>query len=396
MSYNIGLSGLRSTNQALDVISQNIANVSTAGFKAARAEYAALYAGGEAGGVEIAQVSQDFSKDGSKEFTGRNLDMAISGQGFFVTKNAMGQMAYTRAGTFNKDANNFIVSASGDKLQGYSVDANGALATGVVTDLKVSASNLPAKASTSVAFKANMRADAAVPTNPTFDPTDANSFNYSYTSRVYDSLGTEHTVTQYFVKDSANNWTSHYYMDGAAMGTPATQALSFNTDGTLAAPATPVTLTMAPAGADPMTVTMDYTGTTQYAADFSASYDADGYSSGELAGVRVDDDGSLYAVFTNGKDLLQGQVVLANFANPNGLDKSDSTSWTSTFASGNATLGNPGTGGMGSLTAGAYEGSNVDLTGELVNLMTAQRNYQANAKSISTADKMTQVLFSSW
>ncbi|EKE73976.1 flagellar hook protein FlgE [Gallaecimonas xiamenensis] len=394
MSYNIGLSGLRSTNQALNVISQNIANVSTAGFKAARAEYAALYAGGEPGGVEVAQVSQDFSKDGSKEFTGRSLDLAISGQGFFMVKNAQGQTAYTRAGTFNKDASNFIVGAGGEKLQGYGVDANGALLTGVVTDLKISASNLAAKASTRLDFKANLRADAAVPATTPFDPADANSFNYSYTSSVYDSLGTEHTVTQYFVKTGANTWDSNYYVDGAATGV--TQAVNFNTDGTLAAPTTPVVLNMTPAGADPIALDVSYTGTTQYAADFSASYDADGYSSGELAGVRVDDDGSVFAVFTNGKDLLQGKVALANFSNPNGLAKGDNTSWTATFSSGNAVIGDPGAGGLGTLTAGAYEGSNVDLTGELVNLMTAQRNYQANAKSISTADKMTQVLFSSW
>ncbi|WKE66531.1 flagellar hook protein FlgE [Gallaecimonas kandeliae] len=394
MSYNIGLSGLRTTNQALDVISQNIANVSTAGFKAGRAEFAALYSGGQPGGVELAGVTQDFGKDGTKEFTGRNLDLAITGQGFFVTKNSLGQAVYTRAGTFGKDAQNYITAASGERLQGYGVDANGNLLTGVMSDLKVSASNLPAKASTQLDFAANLRADAAVPANA-FDPADASSYNFSYTSSLYDSLGSEHNLTQYFVKTGPNAWTVNYYVDGAALGSPASQAVTFNTDGTLSSPAAPVSLNLAPAGADPMTVSLDMSTSTQYAADFNASYDADGYSSGELAGVRVDNDGGLYAVFTNGKDLLQGKVVLANFDNPEGLAKGDNTSWTQTFASGNAMLGEPGTGSLGNLTAGAYEGSNVDLTGELVNLMTAQRNYQANAKSISTADKMTQVLFSS-
>src|SRR5690554_3066792 len=183
MSYNIGLSGLRTTNQSLDVISQNIANVSTAGFKASRAELAALYSGGQAGGVEMQRVSQNFNKDGTKEFTGRDLDIAISGQGFFILKDESGLMRYTRAGMFSKDADNFIVNASGMRLQGYGADANGNIITGAQTDLRISASNLDPQASTSLEFVANFKADAATPT-AAFDPADSNSYNFSYSSNL--------------------------------------------------------------------------------------------------------------------------------------------------------------------------------------------------------------------
>ncbi|MBL1378854.1 flagellar hook-basal body complex protein [Zobellella sp. CGMCC 1.18722] len=194
---------------------------------------------------------------------------------------------------------------------------------------------------------------------------------------------------------SSNSWEVNYRIDGKAVGT--VQALTFNTDGSLATPAGNITLNYAPAGAEAMEVSLNPARMTQFAADFNVSRNQhDGYTAGELAGVRFESNGNMYAVFTNGQDQLKGKVVMAHFANPDGLRQGDDTSWHQSFASGAAVIGEPGTGVLGSLTAGAYEGSNVELTGELVNLMTAQRNYQANSKSISTADKMTQVLFNSF
>jgi len=395
MSFSIGLSGLRATTQDLSTISQNIANVSTAGFKAGRSEFASIYSGGQAGGVEVAKVSQNFDKDGDQVYTGRALDLAISGGGFFITS-LNGQVAYTRAGTFGKDPDNYITASNGMRLQGYPANGNGQLLSGVVQDLRISTASLPAKASTEVELIANLKADAttidtAAP-GYTFDPLDATSYNYSQSGKVYDSLGGEHVLTQYYVKSADSTWVVHYTMDGATVGTTAN--MTFDANGKLLTPTGNITLNLTPAGASPIALSINPSQVSQYAGSFSFTRnESDGYSAGELAGVRIEENGDLYAVFTNGEDQLQGQVVMANFANPDGLRQGNNTSWYQSFASGQPVIGEPGTGTLGKLTAGSYEGSNVELSDELVNLMTAQRNYQANSKSISAADKMTQVLF---
>jgi flagellar hook protein FlgE len=397
VSFSIGLSGLRAVNQELSVISNNVANASTAGFKSSRAEFAAIYGGGQAGGVEMNNVSQNFERNGDVMRTGRGLDLAISGNGFFVLKDSNGQTSYTRAGMFQRDASNYLTTANGTRLQGYTTNEAGELQSGVVGDIQVKAGNLPAKASDSLEFVANLKADASVidQTAHPFDPTKSESYSYSQSSKVYDSLGVEHTVTQYFVKTGDNSWQVNYAFNGAKTGTPVTMA--FNTNGTLKTPTTAPVLNLTPAGAEPIALKADLAKVSQYASDFNATRNqSNGYTAGDLTGVRVDADGGVYATFTNGQSLRQGQVVMANFTNPNGLLQTNNTTWQQSFSSGQPVLGAPGTGTLGNLTAGAYEGSNVDLTGELVSLMTSQRNYQANAKTISSADKMTQVLFNSF
>lgn len=397
MSFSIGLSGLRAVNQELSVISNNVANASTAGFKSSRAEFAAIYGGGQAGGVEMNNVSQNFDRNGDVTRTGRGLDLAISGSGFFVLKDSNGQTSYTRAGMFQRDASNYLTTASGTRLQGYTTNEAGELQSGVVGDIQVKAGSLPAKPSDSLEFVANLKADASIidQTAHPFDPAKSDSFSYSQSSKVYDSLGVEHTLTQYFVKTGDNTWQVNYAFNGTQTGTPVTMV--FNTNGTLKTPTTVPVLNLAPAGAEPIALKADLARVSQYASDFNATRNqSNGYTAGDLTGVRVDADGGVYATFTNGQSLLQGQVVMANFTNPNGLVQANNTTWQQSFSSGQPVLGAPGTGTLGTLTAGAYEASNVDLTGELVSLMTSQRNYQANAKTISSADKMTQVLFNSF
>ncbi|EDM68240.1 flagellar hook protein [Moritella sp. PE36] len=437
MSYSIGLSGLRSTNEQLNVISQNIANVNTSGFKSGRAEFSSVYSGGSAGGVEVAAISSNFDRDGDVVNTGRSMDLAISGRGFFVLNNG-GETSYTRAGSFVRNASNYIETSSGARLQGYPVDANGALLSGVISDLKVGTGTLPAKASSSVEFAANLKADAAAPATA-FDPTNIqpDMYNYSQSGKVFDSLGREHVLTQYFVKQVPgpavtavaakpaviadptatpkvigspevkavaargitveNEWDVHYFIDGQKAGTTATQTLNFDTSGNITSPTGSVELSQTITGADPLSIKISMTNMSQNAASFSLSRnETNGYGAGDLKTIRIDDDGSLYGVYTNGQDKLQGKVILANFANPNGLRQGDNTTWGQSFASGAPTVGLPSSGTLGSLTSGAYEGSNVDLTGELVSLMTAQRNYQANSKTISAAEKMTQVLFNAF
>ncbi|NLS13733.1 flagellar basal body protein FlgE [Vibrio sp. SM6] len=398
MSFNIGLSGLHATNTELNTISHNIANASTFGFKGSRTEFSAVYNGAQAGGVEVASISQNFDTNGSVTGTGRSMDLAINGTGFFVTKDSAGQMVYTRSGVFGTDSNNLIVSNMGTKLQGYSVDANGNLLTGAVGDIKVSTSSLAAKATDQLDFVANFDASADVidldPTTGTpFDPNDPSTFNSSYTSKVYDSLGNAHTVTQYFTKTAANEWQVNVQVDGSP--TPVqTLPVTFNTDGTLASPTGSFNVSFPAAGAESMSIDIDLAGSTQFGATFGVSTNSpNGYTSGELSGVRVEDNGLVYATYTNGQSQVQGQVVLADFANTQGLTSVNGTAWTQSFASGAPVIGIPGTGTLGGLTPSALEGSNVDLTTELVSLMTAQRNYQANAKTISTSDELTQALF---
>lgn len=396
MSFNIALSGLDATNTQLNTISHNIANASTYGFKQARTEFSAVYNGMQAGGVEVASISQNFDKNGSVSGTGRSMDLAINGNGFFVTKDGMGQTLYTRSGVFGTDKDNYVVGNTGAKLQGYSVDSNNNLLEGSVGDIKISTSSLAAQATDKLDFIANFDASATAidQTVTPFDSSNPDSFNSSYTSKVYDSLGNSHTVTQYFTKTADNSWQVNVEVDGAPTTPATTQQVDFNTDGTLASPTGSFNVAFPAAGANGMSIDISLAGSTQFGAAFGVSTNSpNGYTSGELAGVRVENNGMVFATYTNGQSQLQGQVVLANFANPQGLAKTNGTAWTQSFSSGAPVVGTPGTGVLGDLTPGALEGSNVDLTSELVNLMTAQRNYQANAKTISTSDKLTQALF---
>lgn len=394
MSFNIALSGLDATNTELNTISHNIANASTYGFKGARTEFAAVYNGMQPGGVEVASISQNFDKNGSVSGTGRAMDLAINGNGFFVTKDSAGQLLYTRSGVFT-DKDNYVIGNTGAKLQGYSVDGNNNLLTGATGDIKISTSSLAAKATDKMEFIANLDATNSIvdqTVNP-FDPNNTDSFNSSYTTKVYDSQGKPHTVTQYFTKTADNAWEVNVQVDGGA-GAVSTVAMTFNPDGSIATPTGAYNVSFPAAGANPMSIDIDLSGSTQFGTGFGVSTNnPNGYTSGELAGVRVEDNGMVYATYTNGQSQLQGQVVLADFANPQGLSKVSGTAWTQSFSSGAPVMGVPGSGTLGDLTPGALEGSNVDLTSELVNLMTAQRNYQANAKTISTNDKLTQALF---
>ncbi|HHX8278106.1 TPA: flagellar hook protein FlgE [Vibrio diabolicus] len=395
MSFNIALSGLDATNTELNTISHNIANASTYGFKGGRTEFSAVYSGMQPGGVEVASISQNFDKDGPVSRTGRSMDLAINGGGFFVTKDNMGQTQYTRAGVFLKGSGNYLSNSHGDRLQGYSVDNNKKLMTGSIGDIKITTSSLNAKATDSLDFVANFDASASVIDKAVtpFNPKDPSSFNSSYTTKVYDSLGNSHTVTQYFTKTASNSWEVNVQVDGGT--TPvATVPVTFGKDGSLSTPTAPFNVSFPAAGANAMSVDINLKGSTQFGAAFGVSTNSpNGYTSGKLTGVRVEGNGMVYATYNNGQSQLQGQVILADFANTQGLAKVSGTAWTQSFSSGAPIMGVPGSGTLGNLTPGALEGSNVDLTSQLVALMTAQRNYQANAKTISTSDKLTQALF---
>ncbi|MBE8715793.1 flagellar hook protein FlgE [Cellvibrio polysaccharolyticus] len=422
MSFNIALSGLNAVSEGLNTISNNIANVSTTGFKSSRTEFGSIYSDSQAMGVQVMGTTQSITQGGPVTTTGRSMDLAIAGGGFFVTKSSTGETNYTRAGVFGTDKENFIVSAAGQKLQGFPVDAQNTLQVGSVSDLKLQNGNIAATATDRVNFVANLNANDTIPSLATFDPAQADSYNSTYTSKIFDSQGKEHTLTQYFVKTGDNAWTAHYYVDGTdTTNSIGTQNLVFNTDGYMTQPYNYAGVLaqqnpLNPAHADveldipaallgggvaDITLQVNYGGdgiggATQFGSSFLVSTNApNGYTSGEQTGIAIEKNGMVYATYSNGQRQLQGQVILASFANAGGLANENGTTWKETSESGGALVGVPGVGPFGAVTAGSLESSNVDLTQQLVNLMEGQRNYQANTKVLSTNKELTQVLFSS-
>lgn len=401
MPFNLALSGINAASKDLNVTANNIANVNTTGFKGSRAEFADLFAVSLQGvsdtatgnGVRLANVAQQFSQ-GNVNFTNNSLDMAINGEGFFTVSDN-GQLKYTRAGAFSADRNGYVVNSAGDRLQVFPPVGNGTFNTGSLADLQLSTAESPPAASTSAALGLNLPADATPPTNGTFDPTDSQSFNQTTSMTVFDSLGASHTMTTYFVKQSAaNTWDSYSYIDGNAVG--GANTLTFGTDGSLSSPANGAVAlpAWAPAnGAAPLNLTLDYSKATQFGNSFGVnSLSTDGYATGRLTGINVDPTGVVLARYTNGQSLPLGQLALARFDNPQGLQQLGDTSWGETFASGQPVRGAAGSSSLGAVQAGALESSNVDLTKQLVNMITAQRNFQANSQMISTADKITQTI----
>lgn len=407
MSYEIAATGLNAVNEQLDGISNNIANSGTVGYKSMTTQFSAMYAGTQAMGVSVAGSAQSISTGGSMVSTGNALDLAINDDGFFVMCDSAGNISYTRAGSFVTDKNGYIVNASGDYLQGYPVDDSGTLQTGTVTDIQIKTGNIPAQATDSMTFTANFdasddiisrtgdsTADPAVPAVP-FDPNNSDTYTDSYTTTVYDSLGNEHSVSQYFTKTADNTWEVQYTFDGEPQtGVPPTTLTFDQNTGKLTSPTTPQTITFTTDEAAPISMTVDYSDCTQYGSDFSVTTNsATGYASATQNGVQVDDDGKVYATYSNGERMLQGQVVLATFPDESGLEAVSGTAWVQTGESGTPLIGTPGSGSCGTLSSGMLESSNVDITNELVNLMTAQRNYQANTKVISTSTQLDQALF---
>jgi flagellar hook protein FlgE len=392
MSFNIALSGIQAINEQLEAVSNNIANSSTYGFKSSRANFAAMYAGDQANGVSVGSMTQNIGTNGSVESTGRSLDAAIGGRGFFVTRDSQGSMSYSRVGIFAADNAGNLVDAAGRKVQGYGPAVNGAL--GVMGDITIPTGQIAAKASTAVTFVGNLSADWKAPAVTPFSANDPSSYNMVKQSVLYDSLGSQHTVSQYFVKTGSNSVTVHYGFDGAAPAATATKALSFDALGQLPAGANSGALTLTPTnGAAAINFSVDYTGTTQFAGEATSTTNStDGYASGNYVGVELAADGSVVARYSNEQKQTVGTIALATFGNEGALTATSDTSWQANTASGLALYSTPGAGLAGKLTTGSLEGSNVDITAELVGLMTSQRNYQANSKVITTENQMMQSL----
>jgi len=447
MAFDTSVSGILSASADLGIIGNNIANASTTGFKQSRAEFTDIYATsllGTAGtsigqGVKLNSVTQDFAQ-GNIEFTNNSLDLAINGNGFFRMSDE-GVATYTRAGSFQLDRDGFLVNSSNMRLQGFPIDEAGNI-TGELGDIQLSTQLIDPKATTTVSITSNLdsreaQPSVAWPDNPPaagtkFSPfgTTPNApaptqFNSSTSLTVYDGFGNPHVLAMYFLKDAAaNTWEVKVAIDGVeqdgltadgeavAAGTTtlanAQTTLQFEANGKLdttaagpyAGPAlltitnwTPLDANGVANGAAAETFTIDLSTFTQFGADFAVgSIQQDGYSTGQLRGLEIDSSGVLFTRYTNGQSRQQNQIALAGFTNPNGLQPAGDTNFVETFAAGQPTITTPGLSGTGALQSGALEASNVEITSQLVKMIIAQRNFQANAQMIQTEDAVTQTV----
>ena len=403
MSFQQGLSGLNAASKTLEVIGNNVSNANTVGFKQSRAEFADVYANSLTGGgasqigigTKLANVSQQYTQ-GNITSTSNALDIAINGGGFFRMSNN-GAVTYSRNGQFQMDKFGYIVDAENKRLTGYTADANGVLSTGAPSEININTADLQPSASTEYKGVVNLDSRKTALPAAGFDPSDPTTYHNSTAVTVFDSLGNEHTVQNFFVKTAPGTWSVFSTADG--ISTPAlpaaTATMTFSGTGVAPtiAPATPTVNFVPTTGANAVALTMDFAGSTQFGSNFSInSLSQDGFTSGRLASFNTGKDGTVVGRYTNGQSKTLGQVVLANFVNPNGLQSLGGNAWVESADSGVPLIGTPNTGSMGVLQSSAVEDSNVDLTAELVNMITAQRVYQANAQTIKTQDQVLQTL----
>lgn len=425
MSFNIALSGISAAQKDLDTTANNIANVNTTGFKESRAEFADVYASSVfqsaktnvGDGVRTAAVAQQFQQ-GALQFTNNSLDMAITGDGFFVTASEIGSRdySYTRAGAFKLDNNNFLVNNNGDFLQGYPVDSS----TGSTTSVSLSTTGpiqIPTtagapSATRDVFLTMNLDSRVELPTNPVFSPEDRDSYNNTTSTTVYDSLGQPHILSVYFARSGNiedNQWDVHVTFDGEVVpgGETTLQFLSSGLPDMTSFDDIAVDVatlngmltngaSFGEAGSEFTVRFRDESGTrrpTQYASNFEVStLSQNGTTVGRLTGLDIDAGGRIMATYSNGDQQYLSQVSMVTFANPQGLSQVGNTSWRASLASGEPLAGEPNTGTFGSIQSSALEQSNVNLTTELVDLISAQRNFQANSRALEVNSTLQQTI----
>jgi len=401
MSFETALSGLNAASSELDVTGNNIANSGTTGFKGSRAEFADLFAASNLGvsqtaigqGVRLADVKQDFGQ-GQFDFTGNSLDLAINGTGFFRISEGEGEISYTRNGSFQLDRDGFIVDANNRRLTGFQADGEGNIG-GALEELQVNIGNVAPEATTELGVSANLDAQARefTATDPAFAAGDPDTYNFSTSTTIFDGQGTDHRATLFFRKtDNDNQWEVHLQSSDALTATAGPTTVQFNQAGEFdSVVGGPTTYTFGFGGAGDVDVDLGLDALTQFGSEFEVKQiNQDGFAAGQFSSLNVEGDGRLLARFTNGQSQVLGQVALARFQSPEKLQEAGDTRWQETFESGPPLLGAPDSSGLGALEAGALEQSNVNLTEQLVQMITAQRNYQANSQVISTQDQITQ------
>jgi len=405
MAFQQGLSGLNAAAHNLEVIGNNVANANTVGFKQSRTEFADVYAtwvagagGQQAGiGVGVSDVAQMFEQ-GNITITNNPLDIAINGVGFFrMSQN--GATTYTRNGAFKIDKDGFFVNANGDKLTGYPANNNGIiLQSSAPAELRTTTADLAPQATTEAILSLNLDSRKTDMPAGSFNFNDPLTYHNTTTVQVFDSLGNPHNLSVFLLKTAANSWEVYAQNDGAALnGGAAVGTLNFTTGGVIDTTTTTLpfnlTLPMATGAGTPQTATLQFQGTTQFGSNFGVTrVQQDGFTSGRLLGFSVASDGVILGRYSNGKSFAQGQIVLASFTNSQGLTPLGNNAWAESSDSGQPAVGAPDTGNRGTTNAGALEESNVDLTAELVHMITAQRAYQANAQTVKTQDQLMQTL----
>lgn len=409
MAYSQALSGLSSASTDLDVIGNNISNANTVGYKQSAAQFAAMYANslststnnGPGIGTSVQKIAQSFTQGNITE-TGQTLDMAINGNGFF-TMSHNGAPAYTRNGQFSLDAQGNIVNAQGLNLMGYGADSKGVLSKSAPVPLKIPNGSIDPVMSTKVTSEANLNSGSKMPANKVFDPSDTTSYNNATTAQVFDSLGNAHTLNMYYVKtsDTASTWNVYTSMDGKPVsgsdkpgGANPSAQLTFDQSGALVGKkADDITLSLTNGAKSSQPLHLDFSKMTQFGSDFVAtSVTSDGYTAGALSSFALDNSGKLTGTYSNGQTKTLGQVALTSFENAGGLTNMGNNLFAESSTSGQPQMGVAGTGALGDLKSGATEAANVDLTSSLVELITAQRYYQANAQTIKTQQAVDQTL----
>ncbi|ATF93263.1 flagellar hook protein FlgE [Cedecea neteri] len=412
MAFSQAVSGLNAAATNLDVIGNNIANSATYGFKSGSVSFADMFAGSKVGlGVKVAGVTQNFG-DGTTTNTGRGLDVAISQNGFFRLVDSSGSVFYSRNGQFKLDENRNLVNMQGLQLTGYPATGTPPTIQQGANPVGLSVPNtlMAAKTTTTASQQINLNSTDKLPTVATFDPTNANSYNKKGTVTVYDSQGNAHGMDVYYVKTADNTWQVYTKDSSVAGSTFNSQGfMRFDNNGNLQG----ITANAADPIPNPNTLPNSINVTTGVtngatAATFALSFqnsmqqntgsnnivatNQNGYKPGDLTSYQINDDGTVVGNYSNEQTQLLGQIVLSNFANPEGLQSQGDNVWTASNSSGVALLGLAGTGNFGTLTSGALESSNVDLSKELVNMIVAQRNYQSNAQTIKTQDQILNTL----
>ncbi|MFN7204750.1 MAG: flagellar hook protein FlgE [Burkholderiales bacterium] len=401
MSFQQSLSGLNAASKNLEIIGNNVSNANTVGFKSSRAQFADIYANSLLGsgknsagiGVTVQSIAQQFGQ-GNITVSSNPLDVAINGSGFFRLSTG-GAITYTRNGQFQVDKDSYLVNASGARVTGYPADANGNVVQTAPVELALSTADLAPKATASSKLVANLDSRTTTTIAAPFNPNDATTYHTASGLTVYDSLGNERIMQVFFRRTAPNTWQVFMSEGGTALnGGAAVGTLNFTTGGVLT-PTAPfnISFTSTNGAVTPQVFTLDFAGTTQFGAQFGVtSITQDGYATGKLAGFSIGTDGVILGRYSNGQTRAQGQIVLSSFANPQGLVPLGDNQWAESSISGQPVVGAPQGGNLGNLQSGALEESNIDLTRELVDMITAQRIYQANAQTIKTQDQMLQTL----